>query len=221
MSQKLGDFIFLLNIIFHISITFSKTHTWILILFSIYFVLFFPWSFLKGSNYFSLQASYSKAGTWRHVLCFRSVFSMPLIWGGSLTQILKIWYPRFFVLSTVSLSQSLSNLFRPVGLLRPSFSLYWLYTTENAPRNSPVTYLLLLWRFVGYYFPHSIIPSLFNSLTQDLTAMFILAFTPVVKFGLLSLSIFSTSFDVHIFKHRVSDLYIIYFSLLLKFSQLW
>src|ERR1700755_1755187 len=94
-----------------------------------------------------------------------------------------------FVSSTLLLLLTLFNLFLPVELLR--HSLYTIaITIDTALLNSLVAYLLHCEGLVRLVFLHSLILSLSNSLTPDLTAMLCPTCTLLVKSGTHSLLLF-------------------------------
>src|ERR1044072_2851347 len=98
----------------------------------------------------------------------------------------KRWSLELFVLSTLPLLLTLSNLFLPVELLCPS--LYTIaITTDIALLNSHVAYLLHSEGLVRHDSLHSLILSLSNSPTPDLTAMLTHTCTLLVKSGTHSL----------------------------------
>ena len=103
---------------------------------------------------------------------------------------LRRWSLGLFDLSTLLLSLILPNLFLPVELLR--HSLYTIaFTMDTTLLNSLVAYLLHWEGLVRLDFLHSLILSLSNSLTPDLTAMLCLTCTLLVKSGTHSLLLFS------------------------------
>src|ERR1044072_1651357 len=89
-----------------------------------------------------------------------------------------MWSLGHFVSSTLLLLLTLFNLFLPVALLR-HYLFTIAITIDPALLNSRVAYLL-----------HSLILSLSNSLTPDLTAMLCPTCTLLVKSGTHSLLLF-------------------------------
>src|ERR1044072_1456065 len=104
-------------------------------------------------------------------------------------KIYERWSLGLFVSSILLLLLTLSSLFLPVELLHP-FLYTIAITTDIALLNSLVAYLLHCEGLVRHDFLHSLILSLSNSPTPDLTAMLILTCTLLVKSGTHSLYLF-------------------------------